>query len=58
MSVTMANGEKLPCLGVFRSVPFVIHNATFSADLIIPPLVGFFDMVLGTQLLAMLGPIP
>jgi hypothetical protein len=58
MSVTMANGEKLPCLGVFRSVPFVIHNTTFSADLIIPPLVGFFVMVLGTQLLAMLGRSP
>jgi hypothetical protein len=47
MCVIMANGEKLPCLGVFRSVPFVIHNTTFSSDLIVLPLAGF-DMVLDT----------
>jgi hypothetical protein len=56
MCVTVANGEKLPCLGVFISTPFVIHNTTFSADLIVLPLAGF-DMVLGTQWLATLGPI-
>jgi hypothetical protein len=56
MCVTVANDEKLPCLGVFRSAPFVIHNTTFSTDLIVLHLAGF-DMVLGTQWLTMLGPI-
>jgi hypothetical protein len=45
MCIIVANGEKLSCLGVFRSAPFVIHISTFSANLIVLPLVGF-DMVL------------
>jgi hypothetical protein len=56
MSVTIANDERLPCLGVFRRGSFCIHDNSFTADLIVLPLAGF-DMVLGTQWLATLGPI-
>jgi hypothetical protein len=56
MSVTVANCERLPCLGVFHRASFGIHDNSFTTDFIVLPLAGF-DMVLDVQWLATLGPI-
>ena len=56
MRVTVANGERVPCPGVYRAAPFSIAGEQFRADLFALPLAGY-DMVLGTQWLASLGPI-
>jgi hypothetical protein len=53
---TVANGERVTCMGVLRQAEITIHGATFHADLFVKPLAGF-DMVYGTRWLAMLGPI-
>ena len=42
-------------MGVARDTAFSIHGTPFHADLYVMPLAGF-DMVLGTQWLATLGP--
>ncbi|WVZ54351.1 hypothetical protein U9M48_005159 [Paspalum notatum var. saurae] len=56
MRVAVANGEHLPCVGVLQQASFSIHSAPFTTDIFVLPLAGF-DMVLGTQWLATLGPI-
>jgi len=56
LKVTVANGERVPCLGVFRNTAFAINGEPFAADLFVLPLAGY-DIVLGTQWLAALGPI-
>ena len=56
MRVTVANGERVPCHGVYRTVPFHIDQEAFSADFFALPLAGY-DVVLGTQWLATLGPL-
>ena len=55
LRVTVANGERVQCPGVFRNAPFSI-NAEFTADFYALSLAGY-DVVLGTQWLATLGPI-
>jgi hypothetical protein len=55
LHVTVANGDRVPCPGVYRGVLFFI-NEEFSADFFILPLAGY-DVVLDTQWLASLGPI-
>ena len=52
----MANGERVQCPGVFRNAPFSINDEEFTADFYALPLAGY-DVVLGTQWLATLGPI-
>jgi hypothetical protein len=56
ISVTVANGDKVPATGVFRDTPFSINNEAFWADFFVLPL-GGYDLVLGTDWLATLGPI-
>ena len=56
MKVTVANGERVPCPGVYRAAPFSIEGTHFSTDFFALPLAGY-DVVLGTQWLATLGPI-
>jgi hypothetical protein len=55
-SITMASGERVPCTGVYRWAPFSINGDQFSANFFALPLPGY-DVVLGTQWLATLGPI-
>ena len=52
----MASGECVPCTGVYRRAPFSINGDQFFADFFALPLPGY-DVVLGTQWLATLGPI-
>jgi len=56
MKVTMANGELVPCPVVYRAAAFSIEGTSFVADFFALPLAGY-DVVLGTQWLATLGPI-
>lgn len=56
LSVTVANGDRVPCVGMFRSATFAIEQEHFTADFYVLPLAGY-DIVLGTQWLATLGPI-
>ncbi|WVZ95681.1 LOW QUALITY PROTEIN: hypothetical protein U9M48_041415 [Paspalum notatum var. saurae] len=55
--ITVANGDQLSCVGIFRRASFSILGETFQDDFLVIPLAGF-DIVLGTQWLASLGPIP
>lgn len=55
IEVTLANGESVSCLGVYRATPLAIDNKDFSAYFALP-LAGY-DVVLGTLWLATLGPI-
>jgi hypothetical protein len=52
----VANGERIACLGVLPQAPISIEGFLFYVDLYIMPLAGF-DLVLGTQWIATLGPI-
>lgn len=52
----MANGDHVPCPGVYRGATFSIDGEAFSGDFFALPLAGY-DVVLGTQWLASLGPI-
>ena len=54
LTAIVANGEKVPCPGVIRHAPIVIHDAAFTVDLFVMPLAGH-DLVLGTQWMATLG---
>jgi hypothetical protein len=54
--VTVANGDHVPCPGVYRSTKFSINKEVFTADFYALALAGY-DVVLGTQWLASLGPI-
>jgi hypothetical protein len=56
INVTVANGDKVPAVGVFRDATFTIAGEAFCADVFVLPL-GGYDMVLGTDWLATLGPI-
>lgn len=56
IAVTVANGDRVACSGVFRDAPFSIGDEAFRADIFVLPL-GGYDMVLGTDWLATLGPI-
>ena len=56
MKVRVANGERVPCLGVLARATFRIDGEAFRANVCALPLAGY-DIVLGTQWLATLGPI-
>ena len=56
LHVTVANSDLVPCSGVYHGAQFFIDGEAFSTDFFTLPLVGY-GMVLGTQLLASLGPI-
>lgn len=56
MKVTVANGDRVPCPGAYRAVPFSIDGERFTTDFFALPLAGY-DVVLGTDWLAALGPI-
>ncbi|WVZ89123.1 hypothetical protein U9M48_035574 [Paspalum notatum var. saurae] len=45
MRAMVANGEHVPCLGLYSAMPFSIHGNTFKADLFVLPLAGY-DMLL------------
>lgn len=55
-SITIVNGEHVLCTGVYRRAPFSIAGDQFFADFFALPLPEY-DVVLGTQSLAMLSPI-
>jgi hypothetical protein len=55
-SVTIANGDRLPCQGVARQVPIIIGDEPFSIDCIGIDL-GCYDFILGVYFLSTLGPI-
>lgn len=55
IKVMMANGERVPCPGVYPATTFTIKGKTFSTDFFMLPQAGY-DVVLGTQWLASLGP--
>jgi len=54
LTAMVANGEKVPCPGVIRHAPLVIHDIAFAVDLFVMPLAGH-DLVLGLQWMATLG---
>jgi len=56
LAVTVANGDRVRCPRVFRDAAFSIEGDPFCADVYVLPL-GVYDMVLGTDWLASLGPI-
>ena len=56
LTATVANGERVSCLGVIRQAALTISGDTFATNLFVMPLAGY-DVVLGTQWLASLGPI-
>jgi hypothetical protein len=56
LTATVANGERIACLGVLRQASIVIDSRPFAVDLYIMPMVGY-DLVLDTQWLATLGDI-
>jgi hypothetical protein len=56
INVTVANGDRVPATGVFRDATFSINDEAFWADFFVLPL-GGYDLVLGTDWLATLGPI-
>jgi hypothetical protein len=56
LTATVANDDRVSCVGVIRQAAITIHDDTFLVDLFVMPLAGY-DMVLGTQWLTTLGPI-
>ncbi|SPT20639.1 unnamed protein product [Triticum aestivum] len=56
MRVMVANDERVPCQGAYRTVSFRIDQEAFSEDFLALPLAGY-DVILGMQWLATLGPI-
>jgi hypothetical protein len=56
LTATVANDDRVSCVGVIRQAVITIHGDTFLVDLFVMPLAGYY-MVLGTQWLATLGPI-
>jgi len=56
LTAVVANGERVSCPGVIRAAPVTIAGTIFNIDLFVMPLAGF-DVVLGTQWLATLGPV-
>ena len=47
MLVTVANGERVPCLSMYHDTPFIIGDEDFTVDFFVLPLVGY-DVVLDT----------
>jgi hypothetical protein len=56
LTAVVANGERVSCPGVIRAAPVSIDGTIFHIDLFVMPLAGY-DVVLGTQWMATLGPI-
>jgi predicted aspartyl protease len=56
MTVGIANGERIACVGICPAVPVLIDTERFTIDLYIIAL-GDYEMVLGCQWLRTLGPI-
>ena len=56
LTATVANSEHVSYVGVIHRAAITIHGDTFHADLFVMPLASF-DMILGTQWLATLGPV-
>lgn len=56
LNVTVANSDKVACPGVFPDMPLQIAGEEFATDVYVLTL-GGYDLVLGTQWLATLGPI-
>jgi hypothetical protein len=56
LTATVANSDRVSCVGVIRQATVTIHGDVFHIDLFVIPLAGY-DMVLGTQWLATLGPV-
>ncbi|XP_068645195.1 uncharacterized protein [Aristolochia californica] len=56
LSISVANGAKIPSVGLCANTPFTIEGHSFRADLLVIPLAGF-DLVLGVKWLQLLGPI-
>jgi hypothetical protein len=56
LNVTVANGDKVACPGIFPDMPFQIAGEEFATVVYVLTL-GGYDLVLGTQWLATLGPI-
>lgn len=56
LAVTVANGDHVSCPGVFRDALFAIQGEPFHTDVYVLTL-GGYDMVLGADWLATLGPI-
>jgi hypothetical protein len=56
LTATVANGERVSCLGVICQAAFTVDGDTLSTDLFILPLAEY-DVVLGTRWLATLGPV-
>ena len=56
LTAVVANGERVSCPVVIRAAPVTIAGVNFAIDLFVMPLAGF-DVVLGTQWLATLGPV-
>lgn len=46
LTATVANGERVPYLGILRRIAITIGGDQFTADLFIMPLTGY-DIVLG-----------
>ena len=56
LTAIVANGERITCPGVIRAAPVSVDGTDFTIDLFVMPLAGY-DLVLGTQWMATLGPI-
>lgn len=54
LTATVANGERVSCLGVLRGTPLLIDDFRSTVDLFVMPLAGY-DIVLGTDWMATLG---
>lgn len=48
LHVTVANGDKVPCPGVFPDMEFRVPTEQFKTDIYVLSL-GGYDLVLGTQ---------
>lgn len=46
LTATVANGERVSCVGILRQAAFSIHDTPFKVALYVMSLIGF-DMVLG-----------
>jgi hypothetical protein len=56
LTVGVANGDRVACIGLCPAIPLVIGDETFSIDFFVIALEGY-EMVLGCQWLSKLGPI-
>jgi len=56
LRIMVANGDRMPCLGIAPATSFSIDGEEFTSDFFVLPL-GGYDVVLGTAWLTSLGPI-